>query len=295
VHFDRRATTSASNDKSAKATFGCDLSCRQASFVGIVAEAPAAGDTPRPCGARSTASIQQLLLPPGASRQHGQPSQGGVAVTDSPIAVQNACPNESSAQAIQLAGSPEHVAEEAEADEWCCMGSDTGNTELKVDAMVRRRRGIGAWYAGKFSSMDSIWVDGFAESTDGWVGTLRSKFAKLSDVCMSIVPSAASNAISLQKQPVSCPQTAAEKAQSASPLSWNGFRMRWKSAVSTRGEEGDGKSGSSLDGESKEADGKILSELSLEFGDRAMDGGEAYDTTNAAVCICFATLILFVG
>jgi hypothetical protein len=71
--------------------------------------------------------------------------------------------------------------------------------------------------------------------------------------------------------------------------------MRWKSAVSTRGEEGDGKSGSSLDGESKEADGKILSELSLEFGDRAMDGGEAYDTTNAAVCICFATLILFVG
>jgi len=63
--------------------------------------------------------------------------------------------------------------------------------------------------------------------------------------------------------------------------------------VSTRGEEGDEKFGSSVDGESKEVDGKILSELSLEFGDRATDGEEVYDTTNAAVS--FVTLILFVG
>jgi hypothetical protein len=89
---------------------------------------------------------------------------------------------------------------------------------------------------------------------------------------------------------VSFPQIAAEKAQSVSPLSWIGFRMP---AVSTRGKAGEGKLGSSVDEESKEADDKMLSELSLEFGDEAMDGGEAYDTTKDA--ICSAILILLVG
>jgi hypothetical protein len=36
VHFDLRATTSASRVKSANDTFGCDFNCRQASLVGIV-------------------------------------------------------------------------------------------------------------------------------------------------------------------------------------------------------------------------------------------------------------------
>ena len=36
VHFDLRATTSASKERSANVTFGWDLSWRQASFVGIV-------------------------------------------------------------------------------------------------------------------------------------------------------------------------------------------------------------------------------------------------------------------
>jgi len=85
-------------------------------------------------------SSQQPPLPDGADRQ-GQSSHVEVAATDSPIAAQNACPNESSAQAMQLAGSPEHVAEDpiGRDDE----GADIGNTGLKFDIIVRRRRGTG--------------------------------------------------------------------------------------------------------------------------------------------------------
>lgn len=87
--------------------------------------------------------------------------------TDSPMAAQNACPNESFAQAMQLVGSPEHVAEDTDVVVCCAVGAETGNTELKFDAVARRRRGTGAWYAGNLSSMELRTED--FKDTIGWI------------------------------------------------------------------------------------------------------------------------------
>lgn len=84
-------------------------------------------------------SSQQPLLPDGTSDLQGQSSHIGMVAADSPMAAQNAFPNESSAQARQLVGSPEHVAEGLNEED--CRGGETGNTELKFDVTVRRRRG----------------------------------------------------------------------------------------------------------------------------------------------------------
>lgn len=72
VHLDRRATTSARSVKSAKATFGWDLSWRQASFVGIVPEAVGLteldkDDVPSCFSVRKAESLQWSAIPHGAS------------------------------------------------------------------------------------------------------------------------------------------------------------------------------------------------------------------------------------
>jgi hypothetical protein len=112
VHFDRRATTSASRAKSANETLGWDFSWRQASFVGMVCnlssmsvEGVVISTTPSEplCGASS-------LLQHSLSRPPGQSLQGVELPTMSPIATQNARPKESPEHAEQLSGSPEHLA-----------------------------------------------------------------------------------------------------------------------------------------------------------------------------------------
>ena len=84
-------------------------------------------------------SQEQLLLSDDATDGQGQLSQVEV-VAASPIAAQNACPNGSFAQAMQLFGSPEHVAEGAAGEG---EGAVSENTGLKFDGNTRRRRGTG--------------------------------------------------------------------------------------------------------------------------------------------------------
>lgn len=115
VHFDLRATTSASKLRLANEAFGCALILCQASFVGMVSwlrladkEQPSTGRRGRqrpgfPQHRRwGVAALSSSWL-------QGQPGHGGCEVTDCRIAVQNAFPNVSSAQAAQLDGSPVHV------------------------------------------------------------------------------------------------------------------------------------------------------------------------------------------
>jgi hypothetical protein len=152
VHFDLRATTSASSVRSAKDTFGCDFSCRQASLVGIVSVGlPPAWD-------RFKCNPSVVCLEPRGQSTHGPP-----AAKDSPTAVQNACPNTSSAHAKQFDGSPEQSAEFVRVT---CEGfperGTTGNNDLRGRTFGRRRRGTGGWYGGRLSRIDcaAAWVAG---------------------------------------------------------------------------------------------------------------------------------------
>lgn len=110
--------------------------------------------------------------PPHATGFPQQPTDGWVAVisdgsgqyphcdvdaTDLLIASQKAFPNESSAHAIQLDGSPEQVAEDVEED---AIGK-IGRVEF---IGLRRRRGTGAWYSGRLSRIDD---PSFAEEDPG--------------------------------------------------------------------------------------------------------------------------------
>ena len=226
-------------------------------------------------------------MPFGASGRQGQPSQGGMVATESPMAAQNACPNESSAQAMQLAGSPEHVAEDSDAPECCAI--KMGNTGVKLDAIALRRRGTGAWYAGNLSSIETP-EEGLREPSR------CSKWSILKDIWLTIVllMAVSCNAISLQKQLASKPQNAhaaAAKVQSVSSWPAIGFRFRWRSAVPIWGEDCDVKLVSSVGGDPKEAAWKLPSELWLDSGDEAV-GGEAYDANEPA---CLEPLILFAG
>jgi hypothetical protein len=65
--------------------------------------------------------------------------QGAVVAIDSPMAAQKALPKESSAHAMQLAGSPEQLA--GDVDGGC--GGATLKMVFKFELMLRRRRGIG--------------------------------------------------------------------------------------------------------------------------------------------------------
>jgi hypothetical protein len=147
VHFDLRATTSASNDRSENETLGCDLSCRQALFVGTVLELCWAFNGDNGWGTEtewgwlrsprypSRASRDAASTVGASSALQGQSTQGVMLIAASEMAVQNALPNESSAQAIQLAGSPEQLTG-AE------LGRvDTGKTVFKLGTTGRRRSG----------------------------------------------------------------------------------------------------------------------------------------------------------
>lgn len=117
VHLDRRATTSASKSKSENETFGWDLSCCQAVFVGMVSLSEGMDEDMDICvggfGRSDLGFERRTLEDSGVQRSsgvHGQSSQDVNAATDLPIAAQNAFPKESSAQARQLLGSPEQFA-----------------------------------------------------------------------------------------------------------------------------------------------------------------------------------------
>lgn len=102
VHLLLLDTTSARSERSVNATFGCALNWRHASFVGIILVA-AERDM---VGLGATSGT--VLGDAGKARQ--SPVQSAECVEDSLMALQNARPNESSPQAKQLSGSPEHVA-----------------------------------------------------------------------------------------------------------------------------------------------------------------------------------------
>lgn len=118
VHLDLRATTSAKSDRSANATFGCDLSWRQASSVGIDVSVRCRfvdemmGAIPQdPHFVMSPQQPPTTILSDWFVRM-GQSMHGDVELTECPIAWQNALPKASSAHAMQLEGSPEHLGDD---------------------------------------------------------------------------------------------------------------------------------------------------------------------------------------
>ena len=165
MHFDRRATTSASNSKSANVAFGCDLICFQASLHGIVSCEITVVLSSTPGEDELTADGEIVLSPPHATglpqqpepaacspHRPGQFPQGVVEATDLLIAAQKAFPNGSSAQAKQFDGSPEH---DASMRRVRSRGAAViGNIEFTVVVVVRRRSGTAGWYAGRFSRID---------------------------------------------------------------------------------------------------------------------------------------------
>jgi len=162
VHFDLRATTSASNDKSENETLGWDLSSRQALFVGIVSRPDDECGTETEWGSPQYSSRISRVVTSAAgvsSVLQEQSAQGVMLAVASEIAAQNALPNESSAQAIQLAGSPEQLTGAG-------LGRvDMGKTVFRFDTADRRRSGTGGWYAGRLSRIDICrgevrWISG---------------------------------------------------------------------------------------------------------------------------------------
>ena len=175
VHFERRATTSASRERSAKAAFGCDLICRQAASQGIVSVVLSGSDMRREdvsCAevggaafevgvwpARSPPARPQLPgfpqqappvefeqvrpLPPPLSDRQGQSLQGDEHATDLLIAAQKALPNASSAQAGQFDGSPVQVGTSGFGG--AEVGREMGKMGCRDGLWVRRLSGMGGW------------------------------------------------------------------------------------------------------------------------------------------------------
>lgn len=144
VHLDRRATTSASMSRSVKAMLGWDFRRCHASFVGIVSASVRVKDEMGREGvgmARGEWGCNAMFCDDGPTfgtlaGSHGQLSHGG----RDEIFSQNALPNESSAQAGQLDGSPEQLAGVGVGWE----GGETWNMVfICVVPLVRRRSGTG--------------------------------------------------------------------------------------------------------------------------------------------------------
>lgn len=114
-HLERLATTSARRARSAKSTLGCALICCQALFVGIKLDDVGSGssistgfvDVGQP---EQLDSFLQAMTDESTWVWDGQQSQVTRLALELLMAVQNALPKSSSAQAAQLAGSPVHVA-----------------------------------------------------------------------------------------------------------------------------------------------------------------------------------------
>jgi hypothetical protein len=223
VHLDLRATTSAKSDRSANATFGCDLNCRQASSVGIDVsvrgkfEDEMIGAIPQdPHFVMSPQQPPTTILSDWFVRM-GQSMHGDVELIECPIAWQNALPKASSEHAMQLEGSPEHLADDDRTE----IGV-TENTEFVLWPSVRRRIGTGAWYAGRFSRMFNC-EDVGAPSWEGWsIGGMLIGWScsDLSEMRLKSVSAAACcMAISLQTQGMSGVHSTHGKESSGSSTS----------------------------------------------------------------------------